>query len=82
MLQKASGDKLEKYAMLAREVKVGRDMPVGIIPIIVSPLGAVWGHFFKKIKYNDIIHECTIIDSPFGHIEQTVNSLDRLNTRN
>jgi hypothetical protein len=34
-------DKLEKYAMIAREVKAEPDVPVGTIPMIISSLGAL-----------------------------------------
>jgi hypothetical protein len=39
--EKVSFDKLEKYARLAQEVRSIGDLPVEIIPVIVSSLGAV-----------------------------------------
>jgi hypothetical protein len=37
---------------------------------------------FKQIRNNNITEECSIICSPFGHIKQTVYSVDRPNNRN
>jgi hypothetical protein len=47
-----------------------------------DPSSAVCVYVFKQIRYNDITEECTIICSPFGDIEQTVDSVDRPNNRN
>jgi hypothetical protein len=42
-------DKLEKHAMLAREVKADRDISVEIILVFVSSLGAVHGQSLKAL---------------------------------
>jgi hypothetical protein len=48
-LEKVDIDKLEKYARLAQEVKMTGDMPVKIISVIVSFLGAVHEHSLKAL---------------------------------
>jgi hypothetical protein len=48
-LKKVYVDKLAKYADLARELQRLRHMPVQIIPVIVSSLGAVFEDSFKEL---------------------------------
>jgi hypothetical protein len=48
--QKMYVDKLEKSMMLARDVKAEREMSVEIIPVIVSPLGAVHEQLLKDLS--------------------------------
>jgi hypothetical protein len=49
-LQKVYLHKFEKYAILAREIKAEGDMPVEIIPVIVSSLGATHEHPLKDLS--------------------------------
>jgi hypothetical protein len=42
----------------------------------------VCAYIFKQIRHNDITEECIIIVTPFGHIGQIVDSVDRPNNRN
>jgi hypothetical protein len=49
-LQKVCTDKLEKYKHLAEEVKADRDIPVDIILVIVSSMGAAHGQSLQDLS--------------------------------
>jgi hypothetical protein len=50
--------------------------------IFQRPPSAPCAYIFKQTRNNNIKEECSIICSPFGHIKQTVDSVDRPNNRN
>jgi hypothetical protein len=48
--QKVCVDRLKKSGILARELKADRDISMAIIPVIVSPLGAVHEQSLKDLS--------------------------------